>query len=188
MTKCEQINDLGITVNSAFTPSANVLAAANKARGMLYFIKRSFICLTKEIFVPLYSALVRPHLEYAILANCPYLKNDINHLEKIQRAAMRWVKGLRNFNYEDRLKEQKLQSLEKRRIRNDLVLTHKIIYNQIDLEATPLLKFSRRPGLRMSSLRLLKQTGRTRRRRNSFACRVFKCWNRLPPTIPTVPK
>ncbi len=28
MTKCEQINDLGITVNSAFTPSANVLTAA----------------------------------------------------------------------------------------------------------------------------------------------------------------
>ncbi len=35
MMKCEQINDLGITVNSAFTPSANVLTAANKARGML---------------------------------------------------------------------------------------------------------------------------------------------------------
>ncbi len=29
MTKCEQINDLGVTVNSAFTPSANVVNAAN---------------------------------------------------------------------------------------------------------------------------------------------------------------
>ncbi len=38
MTKCEQINDLGVTVNSAFTPSANVLTAANKARGMLHLI------------------------------------------------------------------------------------------------------------------------------------------------------
>ncbi len=38
MTKCKQINDLGVTVNSAFTPSANVLTAANKARGILYFI------------------------------------------------------------------------------------------------------------------------------------------------------
>ncbi len=56
MTKCEQIND----------PSTNVLAAENKARGMLYFIKRLFTSLTKEIFVPLYSTLVRPHLEYAI--------------------------------------------------------------------------------------------------------------------------
>ncbi len=61
-TKCEQINDLGVTVNSAFTPSANVLATANKARGILYLIKRPFTCLTKEIFLPLYRALVRPHL------------------------------------------------------------------------------------------------------------------------------
>ncbi len=91
MKKCEQINGLGLIVNSAFTPSANVLTAANKARRMLYFIKRSFTFLTKEIFVPLYSALVRPHLEYAIQANCPLLKKGIYHLERIQRAAMRWV-------------------------------------------------------------------------------------------------
>ncbi len=111
-------------MNSAFTPSANALNAANKARGMLYFIKRSFTCLTKEIFLPLYRVLMRPHLEYAIQANCPYLKKDIYHLKRIQRASTRWVKGLRDLSYEERLKELKLQSLEKRRIRNDLVLTH----------------------------------------------------------------
>ncbi len=37
LQKCEQINDLGIAVNAAFIPSANVLAAANKNRGVLYF-------------------------------------------------------------------------------------------------------------------------------------------------------
>ncbi len=99
MTKCEQIHDLGVTVNAAFTPSANVLSAANKARGMLYLITRSFTCLTKEIFLPLYRALVRPHLEYA---KCPYFKKDIYHLERIQRAATRWVKGLRDLSYEER--------------------------------------------------------------------------------------
>ncbi len=134
MKKCEQINDLGIAVNSAFTPSMNVLTDANKARGMLYFMKRSHICLTKVIFVPLYSALVRPHLKYAIQASCPYLKTDIYHLERIQRAATRLVKGLRDLNYEERLKALKLQSLEKRRIRKHLGPTRKIIYNQIYLE------------------------------------------------------
>ncbi len=154
-------------MNLAFTPSANVLTAANKARGMLYLIERSFTCLTKAIFLPLYRALVRPHLEYAIQANCPYLKKDIYHLERIQRAATRWVKGLMNLSYEVRLKDPKLQYLEKRRIRDDLVLTHMIMFHQIDLEASKLFKFSRRPGLRRSSLRLLQQTGRTRRRRNN---------------------
>ncbi len=75
---------------------------------MLYFIKRSSTFLTKEIFLPLYRALVRPHPEYAIPANCPYLKKDIYHLEKSQRAATRWVKGLRDLSYEERLRELKL--------------------------------------------------------------------------------
>ncbi len=77
------------------------------------------------------------------------------------------MKGLRDLSYEERFRELKLQSLETRRIRNDLVLTHKIIFYQIDLEAFKLFN----KGLRRSSLRHLQQTGR---RRNSFACRVVK--------------
>ncbi len=53
-----------------------------------------------------------------------------------------------------------------------------MLYNHIDLDATQSFKFSRRPGLRRSSIRLLHQTGRTRR--NSFACRVVNNWNCLP--------
>ncbi len=163
--------------------------AANSKLNICLFEERKYLLigiiislhrLTKEILLPLYRELVRSHLEYAVLANCPYPKKDIYHLERIQRAATRWVKSLRDLSYEERLKELKLQSLEKRGIRNDLVLTHKIIFHEIDLEASKLFKYSRRPGLRRSSLRLYHQTGRTRRRRNSFACRVVKNWNRLP--------
>ncbi len=119
---------------------------------MLYFIKRPFACLTNEIVVPLYSALVRPHLEYAIQANFPYLKKGMSHLEGIQRAATRSVKGPRCLTYEERLQALKLQPLGKRRLRNDWVLTHKILYNHIDLDATQWFKFSRRPELIRSSI------------------------------------
>ncbi len=76
--------------------------------------------------------------------------------------------------------------LGKRTLRNDLSQTHKILSNHIDLDEAQLFRFSRRPGLRRSSIRLLHQTGRTRRRRNSFAYRVVKNWNRLPFAVASV--
>ncbi len=88
------------------------------------------------------------------------------------------MKGLRDLNYEERLRVLKLQSLEKRRIR--------IMFHQIDFVASKLFKFSRRPGLKRASLRLHQKTGRTRKRRNSFACRVVKYWSRLPLAVALV--
>ncbi len=126
-----------------------------------------------EIFLPRYRALVRPHLEYAIQPNCTYFKKDIYHLERTQQTVMRWMKGLRDLNYKDRLKKLKLQSFEKKK---DTELN-----SQIDLKASQLFKFSRRQGLRRLSLRRLQQTRRTHRRRNSFACGVVSYWNYLPP-------
>ncbi len=130
------------------------LTATNKARGKLYFIKRSFTCLTKEIYVPLYTGLVRPNLEYAFQTNCMYLKEDINHLERIQRAAKRWMKGYRGLMYQEWPKVLKLL-----RLRNDLVMEHKILNKQIYLEAANLFRFSQRLVLRRSSIRLLHETG-----------------------------
>ncbi len=69
--------------------------------------------------------------------------------------------------------------------RNGSVLTHKILYNQIDLE---LFEFSTRPKLRWSPLRLLHQTRRNRRKRNSSPFRVFKYRNRLPLAAASVPE
>ncbi len=42
----------------------------------------------------MYNLLVRIHFEYDFKANCPYLKEDIHQLGRIQRAATRLEKGL----------------------------------------------------------------------------------------------
>ncbi len=114
----------------------NVLTAANKARGMLYFMKRSCSCLAKEAIVPLFIALMRPHVECVIQANCSYLGSDICHLERIQRATKGWLKCVRGLLLKRDSKPQNYRP-SKKWIRKDLVLTHEILNNQIDCSSSP---------------------------------------------------
>ena len=56
------------------------------------------------MFLPLYKALIRPHLEYATVVWSPFLKKDIFLIENVQRRATKIVRSIRNLSYEERLK------------------------------------------------------------------------------------
>ena len=78
--------------------------AASKGNGL---IRRNITYKGKKLIIPLYKAIVRPHLEYCIQAWRPYRKKDIDTLERIQRRAT-----LRDLSYEERLKECGLTQIE----------------------------------------------------------------------------
>ena len=127
LTKTVKEKDLGVSMNANMKVSEQFRIAASQVNQILGMIRRNITYKEKSLIVPLYKAIVRPHLEYCIQAWSPHLRKDIDMLEKIQRIATKLIPGLRDLRYEERLKECGLATLETRRLRGDQIEVFKIL-------------------------------------------------------------
>ena len=193
----DEEKDLGVLITSCCTPSRQASAAAIKGYQVLGQLLRTFTFRDRYTFVRLYEQYVRPHLEYCVQAWSPWLQQDIDILENVQRRAVKSVSGLTG-SYEEKLRQLKMYSLFDRRTRGDMIETYKILHQIENVEPTYFFSISSakhthgtRQAVTVSedgsstspTLGLVKGRSRLELRSNFFSQRVVNKWNSLPDSI-----
>ena len=133
-TELRQVNqekDIGVIVDNQLKFENHVQEKIKKANNTMGLI-RTFINLDEDIFLKLFKAPVRPHIEYANTTWNPTKMKNIIAIENVQRRATKYLPTLKNMTYEERLKKLNLPTLQYRRMRGDLIETYKILTGKYD--------------------------------------------------------
>ena len=94
---------------------------------MLGFIGQNIEYRSWDVLLKLYKTLVRTHLEYCVQFWSPYYRKDIIKRERVQKRFTRMLPGLDGLSYKERLDRLGLFSLERRRLRGELIEVYKIM-------------------------------------------------------------
>ncbi|KAK4815929.1 hypothetical protein QYF61_010186 [Mycteria americana] len=154
-----------------------------KANHILGCLKRIVASRPRDVILPLYSALVRPHLEYCIQLWSPQHRKDMDLLERVQRRAAKMIRGMEHLSYEDTLRELGLFSLDKRRLWGHFIATFQYLQGVYKKDGDR--HFNRVCSDRTSGNGFKLKGGRFRldSRKKFFTVRVVKHWNRMPSEV-----
>jgi len=177
-----------VLVSSRLNLSQQRALAAERAKPVLGCIKHSTTSLPKVVIIPLYSALMWPHLEFCVQFWAPPFGKGVKVLECLQRRTARLVEGLEGMACEEQLRTLGLSSVEQRRLRGNLIALCSLLGLGGSGEGgAELFSLGSSDGMRGNGSKLHWGRFRLDFRKRFFTERVVKHWNRLPGEVVDAP-
>ena len=174
------VRDLGITIdnNRKFTPHINDIVRKATVRAKL--IMKCFHSRDTATLLRAFKTYVRPLLEFNSPVWSPRFTKDINLIENVQRRFTKYLPGMFNKSYDERLTILNLDKLEARRIKADLITTYKIIFGHITIDSGKFFRIKNYNITRGHKYKLTITNAHCDTFRYSFAQRIVSLWNSLP--------
>jgi len=179
LEKVDSLRDLGVIVNCnlKFTSHINKIVCRAHARSNL--IHKCFISRDTDTLVFAFTTYVRPLLEYASCVWSPQSIGLIKKVESVQRRFTKRLPKMKHLSYDERLRKLKLESLELRRLKTDLIYTYKILCGHVDVDFNNFFRFNNN-STRGHCYKLHVNCCRVDVRKNFFTNRIIHTWNKLP--------
>ena len=176
-----ETKDLGVIVDSHLTFGAHIDQMVAKAFVRSNLIHKCFVSRDVSTLVRAFVVYVRPILEYASCVWSPHHVGRIKQIESVQRRFTKRLPGYATLDYKSRLQRLGMDSLEMRRLRQDLIYTYKIVVDLVDGAANDMFTTSSNMyTTRGHMYKLFPHCSRLDMRKYFFAERVIQPWNALP--------
>ena len=196
LTNVTEYRDLGVLVDNQCLFRQHVSTICQKAYRATNVLFRCFNTDNANALIRGYKSFVRPILEYCSTVWNPFIHAKYylgmtGELENIQRYFTRRLyyrcRLDCNHDYLERINHLQLESLELRRIYNDMTMVFKIVHKFIDLKDSDLLTMFNTTNnsvtTRGHAFKLKTRSFRLDIARNHFCNRVVPLWNSLPSNI-----
>jgi ribonuclease P/MRP protein subunit RPP40 len=172
--------DLGIIIDQRLTFTSHINSIVTRAHARASLIHKCFLSRDRTTLTRAFCMYVRPMLEYACSVWSPHHIAYIRKIESVQRRFTKRFPGLAEYNYSSRLALLDLDSLELRRLRQDLILVYKIVFRLVDVNSNDYFKMNADSVTRGHVFKLLTSNCRVDARKWFFSQRIVNVWNSLP--------